>query len=118
MRCLWTYQWPGNVRELQHTLEAAMVLSDGVIMPEHLPVAVQSSGAPSPLAVDPIMKLAGGSLDDMLEESERRMILDALGKAGGVQARAAKILGISERSLWYRVKKLKIPTRPEEESVP
>ncbi len=119
MRCLWTYQWPGNVRELQHTLEAAMVLSDGVIMPEHLPVAVQSSGAPSPLAVDPIMKLAGGSLDDMLEESERRMILDALGKAGGVQARAAKILGISERSLWYRVKKLKIPTRPgEEESLP
>jgi len=119
MRCLWTYQWPGNVRELQHTLEAAMVLSDGVIMPEHLPVAIQSSGAPSPLAVDPIMKLAGGSLDDMLEESERRMILDSLGKAGGVQARAAKILGISERSLWYRVKKLKIPTRPgEEESLP
>ena len=119
MRCLWTYQWPGNVRELQHTLEAAMVLSDGVIMPEHLPVAIQSSGAPSPLVVDPIMKLAGGSLDDMLEESERRMILDALGKAGGVQARAAKILGISERSLWYRVKKLKIPTRPgEEESLP
>ena len=112
MRCLWTYQWPGNVRELQHTLEAAMVLSDGIIMPEHLPVAVQSSGAPSPRAVDPIMKLAGGSLDDMLEESERRMILDALGKAGGVQARAAKILGISERSLWYRVKKLKVPTRP------
>ena len=66
-------------------------------------------------AVDPIMKLAGGSLDDMLEESERRMILDALGKAGGVQARAAKILGISERSLWYRVKKLNIPTRPGEE---
>ena len=119
MRCLWTYQWPGNVRELQHTLEAAMVLSDGVIMPEHLPVAVQSSGAPSPLVVDPIMKLAGGSLDDMLEESERRMILDALGKAGGVQARAAKILGISERSLWYRVKKLKIPTRlGDEESLP
>ena len=119
MRCLWTYQWPGNVRELQHTLEAAMVLSDGVIMPEHLPLAVQCSGAPSPQAVDPIMKLAGGSLDDMLEESERRMILDALGKAGGVQARAAKILGISERSLWYRVKKLKIPTRPgEEESLP
>jgi two-component system, NtrC family, response regulator AtoC len=115
LRCLWTYQWPGNVRELQHVLEAAMVLSDGVITPEHLPIAIQSSGAPSPQAVDPIMKLAGGSLDDVLEESERRMILDALNKAGGVQARAAKILGISERSLWYRVKKLKIPTRPGEE---
>jgi transcriptional regulator with GAF, ATPase, and Fis domain len=36
------------------------------------------------------------------------MILDALAKAGGIQARAVKLLGISERSLWYRVKKLKI----------
>jgi transcriptional regulator with GAF, ATPase, and Fis domain len=42
---------------------------------------------------------------------ERRAILDALQKAHGVQARAAKILGITERSLWYRVKKLKIQVR-------
>jgi len=39
------------------------------------------------------------------------MILDALRQTGGVQARAAKILGISERSLWYRVKKLGIQVR-------
>ena len=58
---------------------------------------------------------AGGSLDDILEECERRMILDALSKAGGVQSRAAKVLGISERSLWYRVKKLNIPARAEDE---
>ena len=37
LRCLWTYSWPGNVRELQHVLEGAMVLSDGVIRPDHLP---------------------------------------------------------------------------------
>jgi two-component system, NtrC family, response regulator AtoC len=52
-----------------------------------------------------------GSLDEALEEWERRAILDALQKAHGVQARAAKILGITERSLWYRVKKLKIQVR-------
>jgi two-component system response regulator AtoC len=114
LRCLWTYQWPGNVRELQHVLEAAMVLSDGLIMPEHLPPAIQHAGTPSPQAVGPLTALAGGSLDDVLAEGERRMIMDALQKAGGVQARAAKILGISERSLWYRVKKLKIPTRSDE----
>ncbi len=113
MRCIWTYQWPGNVRELQHVLEAAMVLSDGVIMPEHLPLAIQQSAVPSPQAVGPLMTLAGGSLDDVLAEGERRIILDALQKAGGVQARAAKILGVSERSLWYRVKKLKIQARPD-----
>ena len=54
----------------------------------------------------------------MLAEAERRLILDALQKSGGVQARAAKILGISERSLWYRVKKLRIQVRtPEDEPV-
>src|SRR6185295_1095006 len=74
------------------------------------PESYISSNLAEPEAVRP--DSAGSSLDDMLEESERRMILDALGKAGGVQARAAKALGISERSLWYRVKKLNIPTRP------
>jgi two-component system response regulator AtoC len=117
MRCLWTYQWPGNVRELQHVLEAAMVLSDGVIMPEHLPPGVQQSATPSPQAVGPLVSLAGGSLDDVLAEGERRMILEALAKAGGIQARAARILGISERSLWYRVKKLKIQARPDGEDL-
>jgi len=118
LRCMWTYQWPGNIRELQHVLEAAMVLSDGVIMPEHLPPGIQRGATPSPQAVGPLMTLAGGSLDDVLAEGERRMILDALQKAGGVQARAAKILGISERSLWYRVKKLKIQTRAEDDEPP
>ena len=52
-----------------------------------------------------------GSLDEALEDWERRAILYALQKARGVQARAARILGITERSLWYRVKKLKIQVR-------
>ena len=109
LRCLWTYPWPGNIRELQHVLEGAMVLSDGVILPEHLPPAVQrgvktaTTGNAAPAVT--------GSLDEALEEWERRAILDALQKAHGVQARAAKILGITERSLWYRVKKLKIQVR-------
>jgi two-component system response regulator AtoC len=110
LRCLWTYPWPGNIRELQHVLEGAMVLSDGVILPEHLPAAVQR-GAKTPATGDPTGPVVTGSLDEALEEWERRAILDALQKAHGVQARAAKILGITERSLWYRVKKLKIQVR-------
>jgi two-component system, NtrC family, response regulator AtoC len=109
LRALWTYPWPGNIRELQHVLEGAMVLSDGVILPEHLPPAVQR-GAKAGAAGDPSPAVAG-SLDQALEDWERRAILDALQKAHGVQARAAKILGITERSLWYRVKKLKIQVR-------
>jgi len=109
LRCLWTYPWPGNIRELQHVLEGAMVLSDGVILPEHLPPAVQR-GVKTATASN-AAPVVTGSLDEALEEWERRAILDALQKAHGVQARAAKILGITERSLWYRVKKLKIQVR-------
>jgi transcriptional regulator with GAF, ATPase, and Fis domain len=57
-----------------------------------------------------------GPLDEALETWERQMILDALRQGGGIQARAAKILGISERSLWYRVKKLGIQVRTQPEA--
>jgi two-component system NtrC family response regulator len=111
LRCLWSYGWPGNVRELQHVLEGAMVLSDGVILPEHLPPAVQQTkAAPATDAGTPRLV---GTLDETLEDWERRLILDALREASGVQARAAKLLGVSERSLWYRVKKLGIQVRTE-----
>ena len=96
-----------------------MVLCDGVIMPSHLPPGIQRGevAAPSPAAA-PFTMTRGASLDDVLADGERRMILEALGKANGVQARAAKILGISERSLWYRVKKLKIQVRSMEDEPP
>ena len=118
LRCLWTYQWPGNIRELQHVLEAAMVLSDGIIQPEHLPPTIQRGGPVSASASGSFTMAAGASLDDVLADGERRLILGALQKASGIQARAAKLLGISERSLWYRVKKLKIQVRNSEEEPP
>ena len=46
------------------------------------------------------------------------MILDALQQNQGVQARAAKILGVSERSLWYRIKKLGIQVRTPDDTAP
>jgi two-component system, NtrC family, response regulator AtoC len=100
LRCLWSYHWPGNIRELQHV---------------HLPPAVQRTPPAAPPA-EVAAPAAGAdamaaSLDEALEDWERRTILDALRKSDGVQARAAKILGISERSLWYRVKKLKIQVK-------
>jgi two-component system response regulator AtoC len=116
LRCLWTYAWPGNVRELQHVLEGAMVLSDGVIGPSHLPPAVQRGAQARPAAET--APLLSGSLDEALEKWERRMILDALQQSQGVQARAAKVLGVSERSLWYRIKKLGIQVKGAEEIAP
>jgi DNA-binding NtrC family response regulator len=119
LRCLWTYAWPGNVRELQHVLEGAMVLSDGVIRPEHLPPAIRRASPAAPAVESAPVPTQTGSLDEALETWEKRMILDALQRTHGVQARAAKILGVSERSLWYRIKKLGIQVRtPEDDSPP
>ncbi len=94
-----------------------MVMSDGVITPEHLPPAIQRAVQARPAAAENAPVLTG-SLDEALEEWERRMILDALSQTHGVQARAAKALGVSERSLWYRIKKLGIQVRTPEDGPP
>ena len=71
----------------------------GVIRPEHLPPALRESRSRT---------LPAHSLDEVLAAKEREAIVAALYQAGGIQAKAAKLLGISERSLWYRIKKLRI----------
>jgi len=51
------------------------------------------------------------SLDEKLNEIERSMIIEALTKTGGVQSRATELLGINQRSLWHRIKKLGIDAK-------
>ncbi len=97
------YDWPGNVRELEHCIERAVVMSEGTEIGEaDLPPGIQiwkeMGGTPGPAGK--------GSLSQILRQVERRAVLEALDRSGGVQARAARLLGISERSMWYRVKKL------------
>jgi len=105
LQCLWVHAWPGNVRELKHVLEGAVLLSDGVIRPEHLPPTIQTSG------VKERATASGRSLDETIDDVERQMILAALARADGVQVRAARLLGITEQSLWYRIKKHGIQVR-------
>src|SRR5438046_4669340 len=88
-----------------HVLDGAVLLSDGVILPEHLPPAIQTPG------VQQCATPSGRSLDEAIDDVERQMILAALGRAGGVQVRAARLLGITEQSLWYRIKKHGIQAR-------
>ena len=102
MECLLAFAWPGNIRQLQHVLEGALLVAeDGVMHPEDLPATLRQPAART-------WQWQAHSLDVLLAEQERQHIVTALHKAGGVQARAAKLLGISERSLWYRLKKLDI----------
>jgi DNA-binding NtrC family response regulator len=93
------HTWPGNVRELLHAMEAAMVVCDGgEILPAHLPAAVRGPAAqrPSPPAE--------GAKLPTLDELERTHIRLALEAAGGHRGNAARILGVSERNLYRKLR--------------
>jgi len=95
------YPWPGNVRELENCMERAIVMSEGTeIVETDLPHGLLLWKSRSDTPED------AGSLSQSIRRVERRVVIDALERSGWVQARAARLLGISERSMWYRVKKL------------
>jgi two-component system response regulator AtoC len=99
------YGWPGNVRELENMVERALIISGGGVLTErHFaigpwsdPVAKPALGAAPPTALSP--------LSQAVDELESRLIEQALAQAGGNKARAAALLEISERTLWYKLKK-------------
>jgi DNA-binding NtrC family response regulator len=110
------YGWPGNVRELKNVIERTVILGEGkALRPEHLPERIAS---PSPLQIPlherslrPSVTASGNAPANVkarLEELERRAIEDALAKCGGNRTRAAQKLGISRRSLLYKMKKYSI----------
>jgi two-component system NtrC family response regulator len=91
------YDYPGNVRELENLIERAVVLTrDQVIARGDLPLSLDAAEESSSQQTH---------LTAAVEGLERRMMRDALARAGGVQTRAAELLGITERALRYKLKK-------------
>ena len=102
------YSWPGNIRELQNTMERAAVMSEeGMIDVNHLPenITKDLTGHVIEASQD---AYDDSSIDDRLQQIEKGMINQALRNAGGIQVKAAELLGINERSLWHRIKKYNI----------
>jgi DNA-binding NtrC family response regulator len=107
LQLLMSYSWPGNVRELQNTVERAAVMCDGIIQPAHIPPHIAGELESGIMPDIP----ESASINDRLREIEKGMIIQALRKTRGVQARAAELLGLTQRSMWHKIKKYNIDVR-------
>ncbi len=101
------HDWPGNIRELENVIERAVALeATPTILPDSLPPAIKGESAVRPLAtVADTFPATGFDLESHVKEIERGYIAEALKRAGGVQVKAAELLGMSFRSFRYYVKK-------------
>ncbi len=107
MALLQAYRWPGNIRELENVIERAVALErTPVVLPDSLPPSVRAE-PPRPDA-SVILPDDGFCLEAHVEQIERAYLAEALRRSGGVQSRAAEILGMTFRSFRYYAKKYDI----------
>ena len=102
-----SYAWPGNVRELDNMIQRSLILTDaGAIEAAHL-VGTQAAGSALQGTPESIQPVAAGDLERDMRSREAQLILGALRAAGGRRAPAAAQLGISERTLRYKLSQLR-----------
>ena len=105
---LLTYGWPGNVRELDNLLQRALILVNGpVIRPEHIQFELANEMPPPAAGAAAAAADASRSLAGSLVQAERDLILDALRNHQGSRREAAERLGISPRTLRYKLARLR-----------
>ena len=104
---LLTHTWPGNVRELDNVMQRALILANGpVIQADSIQIEGAGDAAPSaaPSTGQPV---ASGALSESVSAAERDLILEALRTDNGNRQAMAKRLGISPRTLRYKLAKLR-----------
>jgi len=106
------YPWPGNVRELKNVIKRAYLLTEGTILPEHLPSEVQM-----PLSDEKSSLLSTHydshkplkiSLNKAKEEAEKRLIWQVLNEVNWKKGKAAAYLGIDDKTLYNKMRKYRI----------
>jgi two-component system response regulator PilR (NtrC family) len=107
LQALQRYDFPGNVRELENLIERAVTLCRG----PRIALDCLPAGFPEPAPRPGVGRSAelpahGADLDRMLADYERSLISEALRRSSGIKKRAAELLGVSFRSLRYRLERL------------
>jgi DNA-binding NtrC family response regulator len=98
------YSWPGNIRELENTVERAVLMAEGeTIMPEDLGIPVNMTNIKWDYNS---IRIPSGGI--RLEDVERTLVTQALKMTDWVQKDAAKLLGVSERVLNYKIQRFEI----------
>jgi DNA-binding NtrC family response regulator len=111
LRALQAYQWPGNVRELRNVLKRAAVLSTGGIGLRDLPVELQTAGAPETTSrVDRDGRLRD-VVHQVVERTERELIMRTLERTRWNRAQTARILGINYKTLQGKLRQYGLPER-------
>ena len=108
MEVLKKYDYPGNVRELENVIERTVALEAGAtILPESLPPLVTTTSGARKLAsaYDIDVTDEGLDLEKVVGQIEKEILIKAIHRANGVKKKAAKLLGITFRSMRYRVEK-------------
>lgn len=109
LNILTQYPWPGNIRELENTIERAMVLGSGDIitvneLPSHMLIENESGSQPVKTQFSE-MSEDNKNLNNVITDVEKTLLEDALRRTGGHREKTAQLLGISRRTLQYKLKK-------------
>jgi len=100
---LLTHTWPGNVRELDNVMQRALILANGPVIQADS-IQIEGAGDAAPSAAPSV---AAGALSESVSATERDLILEALRTDNGNRQAMAKRLGISPRTLRYKLAKLR-----------
>ncbi len=111
MRALLAYDFPGNVRELENAVERAVTLAHANTI-ELVDLPREITGGPATVSLASVLPEEGIDLEAFLANVERSLLTQALERANGVRTKAAAMLGLSFRSIRYRLAKLGVDGEP------